>query len=378
MTEPQTYIDFHVLQTVPPANLNRDDNGDPKEAYFGGVRRSRVSSQAWKRACRVYFARQNPQGDHAMRTKKIAEQLAGRLAERAELDAETAARIATAALQPLKISPGKKADKTAYLLFFNRGQLDAIIDLFLEDVAQLRELDDEDLAARLKDLPVQEALNQGHPLDVGLFGRMVADIPALNVDAATQVAHAISTHAVELEMDFYTAVDDKEEDTTGAGMMGTVGFNSATLYRYATVGLHQLEDNLGDPAAARDGVRLFAEAFARSMPTGKNTSFAHHTRPSLVAVVIRGDQPVNLVSAFENPVTTTTGIAAASARRLAGEHIRSVTQWGDTPLFTGVCHTLEADSPEAIEVRKAFGDNLTFPDLLEATLAHVPAAQETA
>lgn len=376
MTFPKTYVDLHVLQTVPPANLNRDDNGDPKEAYFGGVRRSRVSSQAWKRASRVYFAERNPGGDHAMRTKKIAEQLTQRLRQRADLDTETAARIANAALQPLNISPGKKAGETAYLLFFGHAQLDAIIDLFAADVPELRDLDDAALADRLKELPVQQVLNQGHPLDVGLFGRMVADIPALNVDAATQVAHALSTHPVELEMDYYTAVDDKEQDTTGAGMIGTVGFNSATLYRYATVGLHQLEANLGDAQAARDGVRLFAEAFTRSMPTGHGNSFAHHTRPSLVAAVIRRDQPLNLVSAFEKPVTTTAGIAADSARRLAAEHSRAVTQWGDTPLFTGVCHTFEPDSAEAVE--KAFGTNLTFSALIENSLAHLPTAEETA
>ncbi|WP_258348972.1 type I-E CRISPR-associated protein Cas7/Cse4/CasC [Saccharopolyspora gregorii] len=377
VTSARTYIDLHVLHTVPPANLNRDDNGDPKEAFFGGVRRSRVSSQAWKRATRAFFAERNPDGDRATRTKKIAEQLTRRLAERASLDAETAARIATSALQPLNIKPGKKAGETAYLLFFGHAQLDAVIDLFLDDVAELCELGDEDLAARLKDLPVQETLNQGHPLDVGLFGRMVADIPALNVDAATQVAHALSTHAVELEMDYYTAVDD-EGDSTGAGMIGTVGFNSATLYRYATVGLHQLETNLADPAAARDGIRLFTEAFARSMPTGKENSFAHHTHPTLVAVVIRRDQPVNLVSAFESPVASTSGIAAASARRLAEEHSRSVAQWGDTPLFTGVCHTLDPDSPEAGVVGKAFGDNHTFAELLDAMHTHLPAVQEVA
>ena len=111
---------------------------------------------------------------------------------------------------------------------------------------------------------------------------MVADIPDLNVDAATQVAHALSTHATELEFDYFTAVDDEnEKEETGAGMIGTIGFNSATLYRYATVGLHQLMENLPDADAALDAVGLFVSSFARSMPTGYANSFAHRTLPSL-------------------------------------------------------------------------------------------------
>lgn len=362
------YVDVHVLQTVPPANINRDDNGDPKEAFFGGVRRSRVSSQAWKRATRQYFAEHNPTGSGAVRTKQIAAQLAKRLDTRHKLGAEQAQRLANAVLQPLQIKPGRKAGETAYLLFFGYQQLDAIIDLFAERIPELVGLDDAALAEQLKDLPVREMLNKGHPLDVALFGRMVADIPALNVDAATQVAHALSTHSVELEMDYYTAVDDENTENTGAGMIGTVGFNSATLYRYATLGTHQLERNLGDADATDDGARLFLDAFARSMPTGHTNSYAHRTRPSLVAVVVRADQPVNLVSAFENPVglreDDTEGIAEKSACRLAREYGRAVRQWGDEPVFAAACHTFAPDSSAARSVEDVFGPNHTFADLL--------------
>src|SRR5690606_27939392 len=358
------YVDVHVLQTVPPANINRDDNGDPKEAYFGGVRRSRVSSQAWKRATRKYFAEHNPPGSGAVRTKQIASQLAKRLDDRHRIGMEQAQRLANAVLQPLKIKPGRKAGETAYLLFFGYEQLDAIIDLFAEQIPELVELDDDTLAERLKDVDVQGRLNQGHPLDVALFGRMVADIPALTVDAATQVAHALSTHSVELEMDYYTAVDDENEQNTGAGMIGTIGFNSATLYRYATLGVHQLEKNLGDAEATDDGARLFLDAFSRSMPTGHINSYAHRTRPSLVAVIVRADQPVNLVSAFEKPVALrdgdTDGIAEKSACRLAAEHELAVRQWGDELAFADACHTFAPDSRAARSVEQAFGPNHMF------------------
>nr|WP_240030536.1 type I-E CRISPR-associated protein Cas7/Cse4/CasC [Thermus scotoductus] len=77
-------------------------------------------------------------------------------------------------------------------------------------------------------------------MDLALFGRMLADRPELGVDAAAQVAHALSTHKVDREFDFYTAVDDlNPKEETGAGMMGDVEFYSATLYRYALVDLEK-------------------------------------------------------------------------------------------------------------------------------------------
>ncbi len=372
------YIDVHILQTVPPANLNRDDNGNPKEAYFGGKRRSRVSSQAWKRATRMHFAERHGQDDLATRTKRIASQLAKRLHARTGIEAEAAERIAGALLKPMGISAGKKAGETAYLLFFGRRQLESIVDLVAADAADLAAMDDEQLEEAVKHRPVREKLQNGHPADVALFGRMVADIPGLNVDAATQVAHALSTHATELEFDYYTAVDDENtDDETGAGMIGTIGFNSATLYRYATVGLHQLRENLGEDKAAIEAVDLFVDSFARSMPTGYTNSFAHRTRPSLVAVVVRADQPVNLVSAYEKPVPVSEGIVAESARRLAVEYATATRQWGDTPLHVAICHTFAEGSAEHEVLAEAFGANQAFPDLLDGLKAALGKAVNT-
>ena len=137
---------------------------------------------------------------------------------------------------------------------------------------------------------------------MALFGRMVADDPSLNYDAAAQVAHSISTHAVQNEYDYFTAVDDcQAEDNAGAGHLGTVEYNSSTLYRYATVNMVELVHLLGAEKAAQ-AVRVFGEAFIRSMPTGKQNSFANRTLPDAVYVTLREDQPVNLCGAFEKPV----------------------------------------------------------------------------
>lgn len=363
----RTYVDVHVLQTVPPSNLNRDDAGSPKQAVYGGVRRARVSSQAWKRAARITFAEHVPAEQLATRTKKISALLAERLAVRTGLEPEAATRVATHLLEPLKISAGKKAAETAYLLFFGRAQLERLVELVADRAAGLARLGDKELADAVKDLPVRGALADGHPIDVALFGRMVADIPGLNVDAATQVAHALSTHPVEVEFDYYTAVDDENpKEDTGAGMIGTVEFNSSTLYRFATVGLHQLAENLGgDLEAAAEALRVFLTAFVSSMPSGHENSFAHRTTPSLVSVVLRDDQPVNLVSAFEDPVRANGhGIAQASAVRLAKEMHQANALWGLTPLQIASTYPVPADR-DTQAMAEALGAPIAFADVVD-------------
>lgn len=365
----RTYVDVHILQTVPPSNLNRDDAGSPKQAVYGGARRARVSSQAWKRATRMAF------GDEpkAKRTKRIATMLAERLERRTGLERDQSMRIATHVLGPLNIKAGKKEAETAYLLFFGLAQLDRLVDLVADRAHELAAMDDDALKTAVADLPVRDILGAGHPIDVALFGRMVADIPGLNVDAATQVAHALSTHAVEIEFDYYTAVDDekdrKEGDDTGAGMIGTVEFNSATLYRFATVGLHQLRDNLdGDTGATLDALATFLDAFARSMPKGHGNTFAHRTLPGLVSVVVRDDQPVNLVSAFEEPVRSGNGVAAASERRLVEEMRRVNELWGMTPLRVASTYTPPGDPDGAAAASQILGAPMPFAQLTSAVI----------
>jgi CRISPR system Cascade subunit CasC len=368
---PGIYVDVHIIQTVPPSNINRDDAGSPKQAMYGGVRRSRVSSQAWKRATRIAFDESVPRADRGTRTKRISGLLAERLVERGVLDIDQATRIASHLLSPLGISAKKKAAETDYLLFFGRSQLEQLVDLVAGDARELAGLSDEDLDARLKVFPVTECLSSGHPVDVALFGRMVADIPGLNVDAAAQVAHALSTHAVEIEFDYYTAVDDERpKDEQGASMIGTVEFSSATLYRFATVGLYQLLENLGgDVTATLEALGLFLRSFSLSLPTGHQNSFGHRTVPSLVCVAIREDQPVNLVSAFESPVRSATGTVEVSVDRLAGEMRRVATAFGLRPAFVATTYQQPVGKGTQAAVHEAFGDPLPLNKVIKTTLA---------
>ncbi|MFF0479419.1 type I-E CRISPR-associated protein Cas7/Cse4/CasC [Streptomyces sp. NPDC004284] len=354
------FLDVHALQTVPPSNLNRDDTGAPKTAVYGGVPRARVSSQAWKRATREYFEEKQllDPGELGVRTKKVVEVLADRIGtletslkgERAE---ELAAEVIQAAGLQIAV-PKRKAEAAAktgepeplpeakYLLFLSSRQLDGLAGLAVEGAADGKAFfKDKENKARAKQLA-----DTRHSVDIALFGRMVADVTDINVDAAVQVAHAISVHKVENESDYFTAVDDRnEDDEPGAGMIGTVDFNSATLYRYAALGVHQLAENLGQglredeplTTPVRRAVEAFVDGFIHSLPQGKINTFGHHTLPDAVVVKLRTTRPVSFVSAFEDPVPSgQAGHLRGAAERLA-EYIPSVEKaYGDDATLTWV------------------------------------------
>ncbi|OCC10246.1 type I-E CRISPR-associated protein Cas7/Cse4/CasC [Streptomyces sp. PTY087I2] len=324
MTLTRTILDIHILQTVPPSNLNRDDTGAPKSATYGGVRRSRVSSQAWKRATRKAFAGLLDASELGIRTKKVVEVLAERIVDldqsmtRAAAQSLAAETITTATGSKVAV-PGRKskqdvedpAAESTYLMFLSGRQYDALAAMTVEggkggDLKALKDyFKDRENKARAKQFVLTE-----HSVDIALFGRMVADSTDLNVDAAAQVAHALSVHAVEVESDYYTAVDDENTDAeTGAGMIGTVDFNSSTLYRYAALDVNRLQENLGtghDDARpvepTRRAVTAFLEGFVTSLPTGKINAFGNQTLPAAVIVKMRSRRPVSYVAAFEEPV----------------------------------------------------------------------------
>jgi len=165
-------------------------------------------------------------------------------------------------------------------------------------------------------------LDGGKAVDLALFGRMLANMPEKNQNAACQVAHALSTHAVEREFDFYTAVDDlKPEDTAGADMMGTVEFNSACFYRYAVVDWEKLGQNLqGDTELATKGLRAFLEGFVVAEPTGKQNTFAAHNPPEFLLVTVRRNTaPRNLANAFETAIRARDSLTRSSANALLGK-----------------------------------------------------------
>jgi CRISPR system Cascade subunit CasC len=378
------YLDVHILQNVPPSNINRDDAGSPKTAYYGGVRRARVSSQAWKRAVRMAFLEDpSTSAEAGRRTRRLPQVLADQLRDRSPALAEhadTIGMLAAAAAFKVSRAKGDGRPATEYLLFLGEAQASRIVDALAAKASELAGAggDEKKLEQIIGGLGLDRLGITGHPGAVALFGRMIADAPEKNVDAACQVAHAISTHEVIDEFDYFTAVDDEARDAreAGAGMIGSIEFNSATLYRYATVDLRELARNLdGDRGRALDLAVVAAKAFATSMPTGKANTFANHTRPELVLLSVRDDQPVSLVGAFERPVRPLgRGYLADSAACLLTYLKEQDEVYGTAPLLTVAAYP--AWLAEAISQTKS-GAELPAPEPLPAALQRVRAELDT-
>lgn len=295
------YVDIHVLQNVPPSCVNRDDTGSPKTAKYGGAVRARVSSQSWKHEMRLMFTELFGKEKAGVRTKKVLDLLVGEIGKiDGSIDEEKAKKLAKKALENAGIKLDKD-DASSVLIFFSSAQAKALAQLAINESKDKNEY--------------KNALKATPSVDMALFGRMLAADASLNFDAAAQVAHAISTHAVHNEYDYFTAVDDLNKDEeSGAGHLGTIEFNSATLYRYATVNVAELVKNLGDFTV--EAVMGFAEAFVKSMPTGKQNTFANRTMPDYIYITLRSDQPINLVGAFEKPISGTDGYLEKSKTEL--------------------------------------------------------------
>lgn len=346
------FVDFHVLQTVPPSCVNRDDTGSPKTAVYGGAVRARVSSQAWKHAMREYFKKLFTYEELGSRTKYLTDMIVKQmLLTDSSLDEKKCRKKANEALAAagLKIKEGKEGepDKAEALFFMSNKQAKE----FAKSAMEIDDFKDKNEKDALK-----KVLKDNPSVDVALFGRMAASDPTLNYDAAAQVAHAISTHAVQNEYDYFTAVDDLQvKDNAGAGHLGTIEFNSSTLYRYATVNVTELAATLGNENVS-EVIKKFAEAFVCSMPTGKENTFANRTFPDAVYITVRKDQPVNLCGAFEAPIKKSEKGYAEISQKALSEYAKKI-------------YSRYAADPEKAycigESLSEMAQQLPFPQLLE-------------
>lgn len=298
------FVELHLIQNFAPSNLNRDDTNNPKDCEFGGVRRARISSQCIKRAIRFDPHFQQETGvPVSHRTKLMIDELV-KLMTASGLEMEESQKRAQSFAKHYSSKKGNldKENRTVVMLFLSQVELQEIATRLMDmsdDEQEIKELANE-IAKNNKNRP-------GAP-DIAMFGRMLADRPETNLDAACQVAHAISTHRVNMDLDFFTAVDDLQpREETGAGMMGVSGFNSACFYRYAAIDFDQLVTNLnGNVDLAKKTVQGFLYASAFAVPTGKQNSHAAQNPPSFLLAVVRRDGLCwSLANAFEKPVYAT-------------------------------------------------------------------------
>lgn len=318
------FLDFHVLQTLPFSNVNRDDLGSPKTVTFGGTTRTRVSSQAWKRPTRL--AVEVSIGERALRTRRLPQQVSHILHKGKgwpeDLAVLAGAQVIRSAETKLALDTGDRS--TASLLFLPDSAADILATLAedhrpaLEKALGRKDAEKKPLLPKDK---VHEVL-RSYNGSIALFGRMLAEIPGAGVDGAVQVAHAFTTHSTSVQADFFTAVDDADQWATdaGSGHMNTSEYSSGVFYRYATLDLADLARNIPDVKTARDLAEAFATRFLNSVPSAKKTSTAPHTVPDLVHIAVRSDRPVSFAAAFEEPVRATGTGWAEPSRAALGEY----------------------------------------------------------
>lgn len=282
-------IEYHILQSFPVTCLNRDDVGSPKTAMIGGAERARVSSQCWKRQVRVALHERGV--PIAVRTKKIEEKLSSAFKEAGATEEEIKS-CAPAIAEAL-------SDNT--LLFFSDSEAKAIAKYAKEKNYALNELVNgkkKGLATGLKNA-IKSRLNPAlDGLDIALFGRMVAQDPDINVQAAASFAHAITTHAAANEVEFFTALDDLKEEP-GSGHMGSLEFNSGTYYRYISLDLGQLAENIGRENVA-DAIREFTKALYIAVPSARQTTQTGLRPWDYARALVREGQ--GMQASFDKPI----------------------------------------------------------------------------
>lgn len=389
------HLELHILQSFPVSCMNRDDLNSPKTAIFGGVQRARQSSQSWKRPIRGFAAELQPALFAGARTRLLIEEVKKKLTS-LERDPQSATALASCLGHYVAKLDPKYVGKIKTMMFFSRKEIDQfgemlhklpdqdvqkLIDAFSrfdlkaleadidsdddgaddegesaskpkptakgkKDPSEPKKLSAKDfgkLVAGVLKTPIgkefrgKEAVFAKDAADIALFGRMVAADHSLSVEAAAMFSHAISTNKVDSnELDFFSAVDDlQSSDEAGAGMTGTLEFNSATYYRFVGLNLDMLFDENHLQALTSDERRAVVGAFVRATlvayPTARQNSMHATTLPGLVLGIVRErGHPIQLVNAFERPIRPIgpKGLFEVSVMEMLKEHGRINATWG--------------------------------------------------
>lgn len=338
------FIQLHLLTSYAPSNLNRDDLGRPKTAKMGGFDRLRVSSQSLKRNWRISELFEEAMSGHiGIRTKRFGETVFAEL---------------------LKLGVAEKSAKdwaVSIAGVFGKSKKDS---LDIEQLAHISPVEQESALALVKVLAEENraptdpelkllTLNKT-AVDIAMFGRMLASSPAFNVEAACQVAHALSVHSVVVEDDYFTAVDDLNDgkEDAGSAHIGESGFAAALFYSYICINKSLLIENLGgDEALANKAIQALTEAAVKVSPKGKQNSFASRAYASYVLAEKGEQQPRSLSVAFLKPIMD---------EDQAGAAINALkTQYENFDKVYGICAD-ERYSIDAIEGEGSFDELLTF------------------
>ncbi|WP_298272434.1 type I-E CRISPR-associated protein Cas7/Cse4/CasC [Geobacter sp.] len=322
------HLELHIIQSVPVACLNRDDLNSPKTAVFGGVQRARVSSQSWKRAIREMAKELAPENFKGERTRLMYEPLVKAMVSAGVTDADADEGAKKIVDELVKLdTKSKDKVKSTTLYFMSPLELETLAKAYAETKDAKKTLKAVD-AKSLKDAA-----------DISIFGRMVATDHSLTVEAASMFSHALSIHKVDNEIDFFSAVDDRQpKKDPGAAITSTLEFNSATYYRFAALNLDMLADDEHLGCLSREErqsvVGAFVEATIKALPGARKNTMNGNTLPLYVLGVVRENgHPIQLVNAFEAPVRSSQGYAIKSVELMKAEYAKLKETWGIEAVF---------------------------------------------
>lgn len=322
------HLELHIIQSVPVACLNRDDLNSPKTAIFGGVQRARVSSQSWKRAIREMAKEISPDSFMGCRSRYIIKTIIDELkilgktdVDAKELGLEIAAALATKDTE----------NRVKTLLFSTNLEIREFARVYVGATGP---------ALRKKAIEEMIGRTPEDAADIAIFGRLVASDYTAKLEGAAMFSHALSTHKVDNEIDFFAAVDDSPESKAdhGAAHTNTLEFNSATYYRFAALNLDMLadKDHLKSMTLAerKNVVRTFVEATIKAIPCARKNTMNANTIPDYVFGVIREKgHPIQLVNAFENPLRSSEGYKEEAIKQLKAEYEKLKTTWDIQAVF---------------------------------------------
>lgn len=289
------FIQLHILTSYAPSNLNRDDLGRPKTAKMGGFERLRVSSQSLKRNWRISDVFQEALSGHVgTRTKRFGSEIYNFLLDKGctEKQATEWGRAIAAVFGKIK-KDGMEIEQLAHISPLEKKAAFELAELLIN----------ENRAPEASELALLK--NENTAADIAMFGRMLASAPAFNIDAACQVAHAISVHSIVVEDDYFTAVDDLNDKTKDAGSahIGENGFAAALFYSYICINKTLLIENLdGNKYLANKAIQAITESACKVAPSGKQNSYASRAYASFILVEKGEQQPRSLSVAFLKPI----------------------------------------------------------------------------
>jgi CRISPR system Cascade subunit CasC len=381
-------IEIHGIQNHSPANLNRDDLGAPKTCFFGGVMRSRISSQCIKRSIRT--SEQFKLLCGGIRTRRLPQYLASQIAEKDMLS------LATAVVQACGLAKddAAKNGKKDVIVFLSKSATAHMVDMLRAEEAEVTEKRVAKLSREFARLVAQDR----YAPDMALSGRMLepakppkskkgrnadtdeqedekADSSAkdkgvwkgldLDIEAALQVAHGISTHEARPEVDYFVAADDIPGEDAGGAHIGEAMFASACFYKYFSIHWETLVDNLnGNRELAAHTVGAFIRGAALANPTGKQNSFAAHNPPDGILVEVKQTRstPISYANAFAAPVPS------KGTRDIVSQSIAQLGQY---------VHDLDTGyGKEREDKRFWFSPNLRYPLTYQHEKQETPCADE--